>query len=386
MPITGTGFAQAIIKNIGLIAKENDPQLKVTPTGFLKLLLENNALVEINNIEELRKGQKRTIKLRYLQRGSESEVTDVDNCDTNTVDGWKESEIPTPQFSKIGIFIPDDEFRQYEEEAIQTLALGDSQQAPLMRGFYEILLTKLIGLISKIDTNLIAAQALKWGENAAYSPRTGAKVIELGKTADFNSGYVKLQEDALINELNGDLLLCGNGLITRYDMYHRLKAGNDANGIGALPLNAYYDPRTKAGWGTDHFGVFAKGTIGFVDWNKNVGPYAGEKGGHIFFTLPIPVELAGGILSSLVLDAQMFYGACPEYDGDGVLTKDRGWNIILSKHYGLFNLPDNAFASSDILYKVNGSLHYVAQEKAEVTSVAPTADAVFKTQEVTEEP
>lgn len=362
MSITGKGFAQALVKNIGLIAKENDPQTKVTPTGFLKLLLENNALVEINNIEELRKGQKRKIKLRYLQRGSESDVSDIDNCDTPLGADWKETEIASPQFSKIGIFIPDDEFRQYEEEAIQTLSLGDSQESALMRGFYEIILTKLVGLVSKIDSNLIAAQAAKWGENAAYDPRTGAKTIALGKTADFNSGYVKLQEDALVNEFNGDLLLCGNGLVTRYDIYHRLKAGNDANGIGALPLNAYYDPRTIQGWGKDHFGVFAKGTIGFVDWNKNVGPYAGEKGGHVFFTLPIPVELANGTLTSLVLDAQMFYGACPEFDGDGVKTRDRGWNILLSKHYGLFNLPSDAFKEGDVLHGVNGALHYVAQE------------------------
>lgn len=68
MPITLTGFAQATIKNLNLVAKQNDPQLKLTPTGFLRLLLENNAMVDINNIEELRKGLKRNIKLRYLQR------------------------------------------------------------------------------------------------------------------------------------------------------------------------------------------------------------------------------------------------------------------------------------------------------------------------------
>ena len=56
MAITLTGFAQAVIKNLNLVAKQNDPQLKLTPTGFLKLLLENNATTEINNIEDLRKG------------------------------------------------------------------------------------------------------------------------------------------------------------------------------------------------------------------------------------------------------------------------------------------------------------------------------------------
>ena len=137
MAITLKGFAQALIKNINLVAKQNDPQLKLTPTGFLRLLIENNAVTEINNIEELRRGQNIPVKLRYLQRGLESEVTTTDDCDTPSGVDWKETTITHPLFAKIGLFISDDEFRQYEEEATQTLALGDAQQAPLMRGFYE---------------------------------------------------------------------------------------------------------------------------------------------------------------------------------------------------------------------------------------------------------
>lgn len=382
MPITLKGFAQATIKNLNLVAKQNDPQLKLTPTGFLRLLLENNAMVEINNIEELRKGLKRDIKLRYLQRGLESEVTDTDDCETPLGADWKEHEIKNPLFSKIGIFISDDEFRQYEEEAIQTLSLGDAQTAPLMRGFYELLLTKLIGLISKIDSNLIAAQATKWGANAAYSLATSAQTLQLGKSADFNTGYVKLMEDAMVNEINDKLLLCGNGLITRYDIFHKLKTGTDSAGIGALPLNAYYDPRTITGWGANHFGVFAKGTIGFVDWNRYVGAFAGEKGGSVFFTLPVPVEL-GGSLTSLVFDCQLKYIDCPEIGSDNKVTQQRGWKLIVSKNYGLFNMPNDAFATSDVLHGVNGSFHYIAAEHQDNynATVTPATGAVFQTKE-----
>lgn len=362
MPITLTGFAQATIKNLNLVAKQNDPQLKLTPTGFLRLLLENNALTEINNIEELRKGQKRQIKLRYLQRGLESEVTDIDDCDTPLGADWKEHTIENPLYSKIGIFISDDEFRQYEEEAIQTLALGDAQQAPLMRGFYEVLLTKLIGLIGKIDSNLIAAQATKWGANAAYGLSTNAQTLYLGKSADFSSGYVKLLEDALLNEVNDSLLICGNGLITRYDMYHRLKTNPDSQGISALPLNAYTDIRTIQGWGANHFGAFAKGTVGFVDWNAYVGAYAGEKAGSVFFTLPVPVELDGS-LTSLVFDCQLKYVDCPEYGSDGSVVQARGWKLLVGKHYGLFNAPTNQFQTADRLNGVTGAFHYIAAEQ-----------------------
>ena len=363
MPITLTGFAQATIKNLNLVAKQNDPQLKLTPTGFLRLLLENNAATEINNIEELRKGLKRTIKLRYLQRGLESEVTDTDDCETPLGADWKEHQIEQPLFSKIGIFISDDEMRQYEEEAVQTLALGDAQQSPLMRGLYEVLLSKLIGLIGKIDSNLIATQATKWGANAAYSLATSAQTLTIGKSADFSTGYVKLMEDALVNEVNDKLLICGNGLITRYDIFHKLKTSADSEGIAALPLNAYYDPRTITGWGKDHFGAFAKGSIGFVDWNRYVGAFAGEKAGSVFFTLPVPVELDGA-LTSLVFDCQLKYVDCPEYDAEGAVSQARGWKLIVSKNYGLFSAPTDAFAATDVLKGVNGSFHYIAAEQA----------------------
>lgn len=362
MPITLTGFAQATIKNLNLVAKQNDPQLKLTPTGFLRLLLENNALTEINNIEELRKGLKREIKLRYLQRGLESDVTDIDDCETPLGADWKEYKIENPLFSKIGIFISDDEFRQYEEEALTTLALGDAQQAPLMRGLYEVLLTKLIGLIGKIDSNLIAAQATKWGANAAYGLSKAAQPLYLGKSADFNTGYVKLMEDAIINEVNDSLLIVGNGLLTRYDIFHKLKTNPDSQGISALPLNAYYDPRTITGWGQNHFGAFAKGTVGFVDWNRYVGAFAGEKAGSVFFTLPVPVELDGA-LTSLVFDCQLKYIDCPEYDAENNVTQARGWKLIVSKHYGLFNAPSDQFQTSDVLRGVTGAFHYIAAEQ-----------------------
>ena len=72
-----------------------------------------------------------------------------------------------------------------------------------------------------------------------------------------------------------------------------------------MGLNTYVDPKTATKWGANHFGVFAKGSIGFVPYNKNVGGYAGERGGSAYFTLPMPVQLANGELSNLLLGAKL---------------------------------------------------------------------------------
>lgn len=375
-------FAQAFVKNIGLFAGENDPQLKLTPTGFLKLLLANPAQVQINNIEELRKGQKRTIKLKYMPRGLESEVGTVDNCETVDNAKWGETEITHPLYRKIGIFIAEDEMRKYEDEALQTIDAGGSQQVALMRPLYEILLSKLVALVSSIDTALLSEQATKFGKNVAYDNPDGAKSIVFGETASMGDGYVKLLEDAQLNEIVGDLAVVGSGVISRYDLYNRLKKGTDLNGIGSLPVNAYYDPRCATAWGKDHFGAFAKGSVAFVPWNAYVGPYAGDKGnGDVFFTIPVPVEIDGQ-LTNIVFDAQLRYNSCP-IEKDGEVVKPRGYDLIVGLHFGLFNLPNDLFQEGDRLRGVNGAFHYVATQEDGI-KVAPAEGAVFNTKEVTE--
>lgn len=358
------GFAQALLINIALIAGLNDPQLKVSPAGFFKALLENNALTEVNNIEEIRGGgQDREVKVRYQQRGTEDEVTDRDDCESTVTPEWKETTIGKPLYSKIGIFISDEQMRKYELEATQTLQAG-TPSAPLMRALYETILTHCNGLIQKIDRNLVSAQSSKWGMNAAYGTKD-AQTVVLNEKASMTDGFVKVITDAQANEVNDQLIVVGNGLVNAFDVFNRYKTGVDGQGFGSLAFNTYNDPKTATTWGPNHFGVFAKGNVGFVDINKNVGSYAGERGGSLFFTIPVPVTLANGELSSLVFDAQLKYKDCPIYNESGNKVADRGWLLILSKTYGLFNLPDDAFKEGDPLHGVNGSFHYIATAEKE---------------------
>lgn len=372
-------FASAFVKNIGIIAGENDPQLKLAPVGFLKLLLANPAQVAINNIQELRKGQHRTIKVKYLSRALESEVTSTDNCETDDNVKWGEHEITHNLYRKIGIFIAEDDMRDYEDEALDTISAGENQQVALMRPLYEILLSKLTALVSSIDSALIAEQATNWGVNAAYSPKdANPKTIKFGERISMSDGDVKLDEDAVLNEVVGKLHIVGNGVIARYAAYNKHKNGTDFNGAGASNIDLYTDNRTITGWGRDHFGVFTDGSVAFVPWNAYVGPYSGDKGnGDVFFTLPVPVEIDGQ-LSTIVFDAQLRYNSCP-IEKDGVVVKPRGYDLIVGLHFGLFNQPTDAFQTGDPLHGVNGTFHYVGVEDNGI-AVKPTADAVFKTQ------
>ena len=355
------GFVQALLINIGILAGLDNPQYKITPVGFLQMLLENPTTAKISNAKDIMNGKERELKVRYAQRGLESEITDTDDCETPVSLTYKEATIGRPLFSKLGIFISDDEMRKYQDDAQSTLAQG-TPAAPLMVPLYEALLVKVNGLIQKMNTNLLAAQSTKWGKNVV-SGATTATAIKFGDTIKMNDGVVKLISDYELNEGVESPILVGNGVIANYNISQGLKVAADQFGFASNKTFRFYnDFKSVTSWGAGHFGMFTPGLIGLVDFNKNVGEYAGLKGGSYFFTLPVPVQLANGQLTSLVFDCQLKYQDCPVTTGTGddAVVTPRGWHLLVSKSYGLFNAPSDLYADADRLTGVNGSFHYTA--------------------------
>jgi hypothetical protein len=363
------GFVQALLINVAAIAGINDPQLKVTPTGFLQMLLENGANTQVVNADALRRGAERTMKVRYMQRGLESDVDDTDDCDTPITPAWKEAEIQRSLFSKIGIFIDDDTMRKLQTEAANVTSVGQPA-TPMFMALYQTMLVKLNGLIQKINTDLLTAQATAWGTNVAYGAAT-AQTLDFGGKMTMDNGIVKLILDAQANEIAGNVVIVGNGVVNAFQVLNSMKTGVDAQGYPRANFNVYNDFKSSAVWGANHFGVFAQGLSAFVDFNKNVGTFAGERGGSYFFTIPVPMQLAGGTLSTLVLDAQLKYVDCPVVDTGGVKIADRGWKLILSKPYGLWNSPNDMFAAGDRMAGFNGSLHYIGAAAPDCVTVCP---------------
>jgi hypothetical protein len=372
------GIVNALLFNMRSIAGINDPQLKITPPGFLNMLLENNLFSSVANLEALRKGNDRVIKVRYMKRGTEADVESLDDCNTPIEALWSETDVTHSLFSKIGIFIPDDLSRKLEEGASDPVNMAANLDIGLARVLYQTLLVKINGIVQKINSNLLSAQATSWGENVAYGD-DDPHAISFGKELKMDDGIVKLLLDAQANEIEGKLLLVGNGVVNAYQVLNSMKLGLDKFGYGKQDFSVYNDPRSASVWGVNHFGAFAQGLISFVDWNKNVGNYRGQRGDSVFFIIPVPIVLANGTLSELVFDCQLKYETCPIYDGNTKVA-DRGYKLIVSKPYGLFNAPDDMFAANDSLYGFNGSLHYIGAPQSKVVTTQPAEGAVWKTQ------
>jgi len=351
------GIVTSLLITISNLAGINDPQYKVTPVGFLEMLLNNATTANVSNLESLQQGLTREIKVRYMQRGIDTDTVDVDDCDTNITAVWKEGSVGGASFSKIGIKIDDSLLRKLEDNATQPFSLG-SPATSLNIALYQTILTQLNGLISKIDKNLLAAQVGAWGKNPVTGLNT-AQTVNFKNEPSINDGIVKLLSDYQYSEITGIPQVVGNGTVVNYDIQQRLKKSFDGGGFGSNPVNVYHDPFTVSAWGANHFGVFVPGLISFVDYLKYSGNFGGYKGGSYFFTFPVPVQLASGKLISLWFDAQLKYNDCPEKDEDGLVVSDRGWAILISKNYGLFNAPSDIYKTGDRLSGFNGSLHYI---------------------------
>jgi len=362
------GIKNALLVNIGKIAGLNDPQYKITPAGALKAVIENNAVKDVINMAGLESGQDTTIKIRAVVRGVEADVSNVDDCETTITPAFVETEITKTDFHKIGIFLSEPLLRTFEAQAAAGFQVGGVTVPSIL---YEMILTKVNGLIQKIDRTILTAIESGKGKNAVTGS-TSAQTVNFASTLTDDDGYVKLLTDAETNEVTGDLMIIGSGVVRNFNLLNKLKTSADENGFGAVQMDVYNDPKAATVWGVNEFFAVQKGSLGFVDWLKNAGVYGGLKGGSLFFTIPMPVQLENGEVTSLTFDAQIKYQDCPIYADNGSLIAARGWILEISKSFGVYTAPLTMFAATDPLYQVNGIFHYIGAKETPVYTVNQT--------------
>ncbi|PXV61174.1 hypothetical protein CLV62_1257 [Dysgonomonas alginatilytica] len=375
MAINLIGIAESYKKNLRIIAGDNDPQTKISPVGFLQMLLENNIKTRIDEVKRTGTGHNHEVKLRYMKRGTKADVTDRDDCLTPLSPIWGEATINRTFFSKIGISIKDRELRDWETEASKGLSIGDPS-ASVSNAMYQTMLSKLQGMFQKINENLLLTQSTKWGINAKTSS-SAPQSVTFSNGITIGDGVMKLIRDFQFNEMIGTPLIVGNGSVIDYNMAQMLKVSTDLQGFGRnTTWRAYEDLNSISAWGDNHFGVFAEGSVGFVDFQKYAPGFSHDTGSSIKFRLPFPVMLSDGSVIAMTFDAQLVNNPCNVYDDDDNLLVEEGWGFILSKSYGLFTAPDDMYQSTDRLSGVNGSFHYIGAAQ-NGTIVAPADGSIW---------
>lgn len=362
------GFAPNILKSLNALAGINYPGLKLSAAGHLGMLLENSNIAEAKLTSP--EGHQKTAKVKYKVRQTPDVVQEDDNCDVDFVPVYQEADMAAPRTAKVGFHLSFDTVSKYLEEASTPANLGD----PSVRVITEVadsIQHAADAIIKKINQRLL--EDTVWGTNVVTGNNTAVALNIAKDQTQYNldGGFARLLNDAYENEFAGNLLIVGSGKFNAHELVKSANAlGAGVNGVDLSRFNGYKfypDLQAKTSWGTDKIGVFAQGSIHFVDFQKYVGFQAGKIGVSTFFQITLPVSYAYGEVQ-MTFDAQLKEIDCPTVLLNGYgeqVTYSRGYALYLSKTYGLFQLPSTSFSSADRLSGVNGALRYTVTNECE---------------------
>lgn len=367
------GFCPYILGQLSEITGANTPSTKITPAGFLRMLLENRPAIELLQLDN-GNGHLRDVRYKYKKRAVPSQTSTEDNCDITYIPRWLEASLATTNFRKAAFFIDDETMAKYCQDASATVAVGQPSTM-LMQEFLRDIMNTANALIGAINQDLLTLQAVKFGRNQVTGTNTAQTVnIPLDATKyDLQSGITKILADAMENEFCGNINIVGSGIMNNFQIQQLVSCCNAA-GVDMsrfTGFNWYNDLYAKQAWGTNQVGVFSEGSVGLIDIIRYRGFRAGDRGVSQFFTLPLPIEntACNGGYDGLIFDAQLKYFDCPQdiqSDCDGEVPIERGYALILSKTFGLFNIPSDVYQNeaiytdcgTDRLSGNNGTLRY----------------------------
>lgn len=368
------GFAPYLLFQSKAVFDGIAPSTKITPVGYTRMLLDNSKPNIVSTGIDDGSGHIRNVTIKYRTRLPKGKSGTTDNCEIDARPAYSETNITATMFRKYAVLLEDDTIAKYEAEASKLMNPGKTALtgvSPLMQEQWDVIMETINGLMQDINDDLVTKQVANFGKNQTTG-LASAKTVNFPlstTTNNLSQGMTMVMSDARLNEMNiENAFIVGSGLIDAYYIQQAAVA-TAQNGLNPykLALPKYYNDFDCAGaWGANQFGIFERNAVQLIDINRYVGFKAGMKGGDFFGTLTVPVMDAQGNVSSFTFDIQLTYIKCPtslvvanENGGDPV-TVNRGWALIISKSFDSFNIPTDAYDSTDRLTGNNGTLRYSA--------------------------
>lgn len=363
------GFVPYLLDHLSAVAGKNYPGMKITPAGFVKALVENKPSLNITRngetIDPMQlntlAGHIRELKLKFLPRALESQVETEDNCDNDLQFHYGESEITAPNFAKLSFWLDWRFVERYEKEASNPVNLGKPSYGTIKEMETQIMNT-VNAIVQKMDTTLLTATT--WGENVVTgnNAATSINIDKSGSTLNLTDGILRILSDYQVNEGVGQPIIVGNGLMNSFEIGKSSFGANGA-GMNIAALSGYkwyHDIKSATVWGANQVGVFQPGTIGLVDIDRYIAWKSGRHGTSHFAQIELPIESGDGSITKMRFNIQIKEMDCPaEYATQyGVETGDRGWQVIITKRYGLWQMPGTTVQATDRLIDVNGAFRY----------------------------
>ena len=368
----GVGFAPYMLRHLEvLLGEEHAPMMKVDQLGLLKFTQEASPIISMNNGMNLQQ-----IQVPFKQRWTALDTQTAPSCDYANNQQYQEVSVGITNFRQIPIALQDQTVQQYETEASETVAIGLPPTQAMNEVMKEIY-AAAAGLLAGVNQDLWSLFVANLGTNPNQGNSSNVTInIEKDITLlPLNDGITQIQADAQNNNVAGKLNVIGSGFAQQYFLQQPFKQPQ-FNGLdtaaqsNSMPF--YNDPYATTALGSNQIVVVEENAIQRVDFMQFTGTYAGQRPGRsIFATLKLPIQM-NGVVHDVDFDMQLIYSDCAttytspyaQIGGYSTVTIQRGWNIILSKYFGLFTVPANAYRTYDNQYGNRGTFRYTLTNNA----------------------
>lgn len=332
------GICEKVQSSLIAILGKKAPSLHRTQVGYLQALTSPQNMNGMSVVPiDPGNGKLKQVRIKYIQRGTESDLVDVKptGCTTTLEKEPFEATISITNYKGTkGL--------KFDEAQMRRLCEPDSEyMAAVING-------EIDALVVAIDKELIQIQSTNFG----YFPGLGSAAVQSVKmlnAATDNSavpdGEATVLEFLEAMDISEKPLLIGSAKLGRYVRNVGIGCCNDlGQNISQAGNFDFFRDRFVGGilGNADDFIALVPGHFQLLTWNEYVGSYAKENDVFSHGTIVDPI-------SGLTFDMKWHYNDCDDF-----------YFVQLGINYDLFVMPANVFAYGDELENVNFSLHFRA--------------------------
>lgn len=363
---TSAGFCRDLLQSMSEITKSATPQYKIQPNGFTNMLLSAMSPGSIKN--DSYNGHFKTVVVKKKQRFIRADTDTSESCDNTLVPAYTEDTVSVANIRQLAFHINDEVIAEYCDGASRESAVG-KPNIRIMEEFLDTLMGAADAILDGVEFDLVTLMSTRFGVNRRTSDALAA-TININKDETINpldDGLTQIMYDFKFNQMSGRPQIVGAGMMLRFMLQQFAKSANQAGldtRIQAGMVDFWFSQEFADQLGANNIGVFEKDSVQIVEYLRYQGFKAGVKpGGSVFGTIPIPVVSPNGEIKAVMFDFQLRYNDCPQtftdaYTGQSLGSLPKGYNMILSKQFGLYTIPTTSYKAGDVLLGNRGSLRY----------------------------
>lgn len=364
------GFSLGLLQMMKEVTKGATPAYKLDPYGFLASLYTAHSpgSVKVDSYD----GHFKTVKVKKKKRLTISDTSTSLSCSMGAPIPYTEDTVSVANVRQVAFSLSDETVAAFDSYASQLQTVpGMAPENPLMFELLDSLMVAANAVLEGVNTDLVTLAVANLGVNVVTGSAASSSLnITQDATKNYlTQGITQLMSEFKQNRMSGRPIIVGSGIMHNWFLQAGASTSSNFNGldarIQAAGMDFFLDYTMGSaieGNGNDIV-VYEKDAIQIVEYMKYQGFKAGAKpGASIFGTITLPMQNADGTLVPVKFDYQLRYNDCAVTEGE--TTFEKGYNMIISKNFGLYTIPTSAYQSGDVLYGNRGSLAYEVSNNA----------------------